>query len=110
MHKHKAQSERAYPEKLGQGYSPARILPRIGTGIEGGNYFVPYLEQGHKGWLIWDKGQRGLTMSDCELAYTSFHFEPRCIAAGRDDPSDAKAREAVFVGSFPVRPKGNADT
>ena len=23
--------ERAYPEKLGQDYSPARILPRIGT-------------------------------------------------------------------------------
>lgn len=29
-----------------------------------GNYFVPYLEQGHKGWLVWDKGQRGGRTSD----------------------------------------------
>src|SRR3990167_10130803 len=40
--------------------------------IWGGNYFVSYLSEGHKGWLVWDKGQYGLTMSDGELAYTSF--------------------------------------
>jgi site-specific DNA-methyltransferase (adenine-specific) len=27
---------------------------------------------GSKGWIVWDKGQHGLTMSDCELAYSSF--------------------------------------
>ena len=36
--------------------------------IWGGNYFVPMLKQAHKGWLVWEKGQRGLSMSDCELA------------------------------------------
>lgn len=48
-----------------------RELERVSKAqvIWGGNYFVPYLEQGHKGWLVWDKGQHGLTMSDCELAY-----------------------------------------
>lgn len=51
--------------------------------IWGGNYFVPYLEQGHKGWLIWDKGQRGLTMSDCELAYTSFDTPTRIFTLNR---------------------------
>ena len=45
--------------------------------IWGGNYFVPMLKQAHKGWLIWDKGQRGLSMSDCELAYTSFDTPTR---------------------------------
>lgn len=39
--------------------------------IFGANYFNQYLPQGKKGWVIWDKGQRGLTMSDCELIYTS---------------------------------------
>ena len=45
-----------------------RELERVSKAqvIWGGNYFVPYLEQGHKGWLVWDKGQHGLTMSDCE--------------------------------------------
>ncbi len=40
--------------------------------IFGANYFVKYLNDAHKGWIIWDKGQRGLTMSDCEIIYTSF--------------------------------------
>ena len=39
--------------------------------VFGANYFNQYLPQGKKGWVIWDKGQRGLTMSDCELIYTS---------------------------------------
>lgn len=51
--------------------------------IWGGNYFVPMLQQGHKGWLIWDKGQRGLSMSDCELAYTSFDTPTRIFTLNR---------------------------
>jgi hypothetical protein len=38
----------------------------------GGNYFTDKLPHPTKGWLFWDKGQRGLTMSDGELAWTSF--------------------------------------
>jgi site-specific DNA-methyltransferase (adenine-specific) len=45
--------------------------------IWGANYFVKHLEQGHKGWIVWDKGQHGLTMSDCELAYSSFDCPTR---------------------------------
>lgn len=43
-----------------------RELERVSKAqvIWGGNYFVPYLEQGHKGWLVWDKGQRGGRTSD----------------------------------------------
>lgn len=49
----------------------------------GGNYFVPMLKQAHKGWLVWDKGQRGLSMSDCELAYTSFDTPTRIFTLNR---------------------------
>lgn len=51
--------------------------------IWGGNYFVKYLTEGHKGWVVWDKGQHGLTMSDCELAYSSFDFPTRVFVFNR---------------------------
>ena len=41
------------------------------------------LKQAHKGWLVWDKGQHGLTMSDCELAYTSFDTPTRVFVCNR---------------------------
>lgn len=51
--------------------------------VWGGNYFNEYLEQGHKGWIVWDKGQDGLTMSDCEIAYTNFDCPTRIIRMNR---------------------------
>lgn len=33
--------------------------------------------------LVWDKGQHGLTMSDCELAYTSFDTPTRVFVCNR---------------------------
>ncbi len=45
--------------------------------IWGGNYFVERLSQAKKGWIVWDKGQYGLTMSDGELAYSSFDYPLR---------------------------------
>ena len=51
--------------------------------IWGGNYFVEHLTQGHKGWIVWDKGQHGLTMSDCELAYSSFDYPTRVWVKNR---------------------------
>lgn len=50
--------------------------------IWGGNYFVENLTAS-KGWIIWDKGQRDLTMSDCELAYSSFNVPTRIITINR---------------------------
>lgn len=51
-----------------------RELERVSQNqiIWGANYFVEHLIKGTKGWVVWDKGQHGLTMSDCELAYSSF--------------------------------------
>ena len=51
--------------------------------IFGANYFNEYLPQGHKGWIVWDKGQRGLTMSDCELVYSSLNKPTRIITVHR---------------------------
>ena len=51
--------------------------------ICGANYFNEYLPQGNKGWVIWDKGQRGLTMSDCEIIFTSFSVPTRIYTLHR---------------------------
>ena len=51
--------------------------------IWGANYFVKHLQEGHKGWIVWDKAQHGLTMSDCELAYSSFDSATRIFTENR---------------------------
>lgn len=51
--------------------------------IWGANYFVEHLTKGTKGWIVWDKGQHGLTMSDCELAYSSFNKATRVFVFNR---------------------------
>lgn len=62
-----------------------RELERVSKNqiIWGGNYFVPHLDKGKKGWIVWDKGQHGLTMSDCELAYSSFDVPTRIVVINR---------------------------
>ena len=40
--------------------------------IWGGNYFTEDLPP-TMGWLIWDKGQRGFSLADGEMAWTSFN-------------------------------------
>lgn len=62
-----------------------RELERVSNNqiIWGGNYFVQHLSAGHKGWIVWDKGQHGLTMSDCELAYSSFDCPTRVVTINR---------------------------
>jgi site-specific DNA-methyltransferase (adenine-specific) len=51
--------------------------------IFGANYCCKFLNH-HKGWIIWDKGQRGLTMSDCELLYSSFDYPTRIFTENRN--------------------------
>jgi site-specific DNA-methyltransferase (adenine-specific) len=49
--------------------------------VWGANYFTEYLPTS-MGWIFWDKGQ-DLTMSDGELAYTSFNRALRRIKINR---------------------------
>jgi site-specific DNA-methyltransferase (adenine-specific) len=51
--------------------------------IWGANYFVEYLTKGTMGWVFWYKGQEGLTMSDGEIAFTSFQKATRQININR---------------------------
>jgi len=51
--------------------------------IWGANYFTDKLQGNTKGWIVWDKGQRGLTMSDCELCFTSFQNATRIVTFNR---------------------------
>lgn len=51
--------------------------------IWGANYFVKHLTESKKGWVVWDKAQHGLTMSDCELAYSSFDKPTRIFTQNR---------------------------
>ena len=37
------------------------------------------------GWIVWDKGQHGLSMSDGELAYTSFERALRVVTINRGE-------------------------
>jgi len=49
----------------------------------GANYFVMHLSEGTKGWVVWYKGQEGLTMSDAELAFSSFNTPTRVVKINR---------------------------
>jgi site-specific DNA-methyltransferase (adenine-specific) len=51
--------------------------------IWGANYFVEHLTQGTKGWIVWDKAQHALSMSDCELAFSSFQRATRIYKRNR---------------------------
>ena len=50
--------------------------------IWGGNYFTEYLKP-TKAWIFWYKGQRDLTMSDGEMAWTSFNTVTRQVEINR---------------------------
>ena len=55
--------------------------------IWGGNYFSDFLPP-TMGWLVWDKGQRGFSLADGEMAWTSFNNAMRI-----KDYSRAKANK-----------------
>jgi site-specific DNA-methyltransferase (adenine-specific) len=51
--------------------------------IWGANYFIEHLTKGTMGWIFWYKGQEGLSMSDGEIAYTSFQKATRQVNINR---------------------------
>ncbi len=62
-----------------------RELERVSKNqiIWGANYFVEHLTKGTMGWIFWYKGQEGLSMSDGEIAYSSFQRATRMINLNR---------------------------
>jgi len=51
--------------------------------IWGANYFVSHITTPTKGWIFWYKGQEGLTMSDGEIAFSSFQCPTRMVNINR---------------------------
>lgn len=51
--------------------------------IWGANYFVEHLNNSSMGWIFWYKGQEGLSMSDGEIAYSSFQKATRQVNINR---------------------------
>lgn len=83
-HNRKAHKRKKWDDKIPD-EKYFRELERVSKNqiIWGANYFVEHLRKGTKGWIVWDKGQHGLTMSDCELAYTSFDRATRIKVINR---------------------------
>ena len=52
--------------------------------IWGANYF-PEVLSSSMGWIVWDKGQHGLSMSDGELAFSSFQRALRVVVLNRGE-------------------------
>ena len=50
--------------------------------IFGGNYMTEFLKPS-MGWIIWDKGQRGFSLADGEMAWTSFNKAMRIFEFSR---------------------------
>jgi site-specific DNA-methyltransferase (adenine-specific) len=51
--------------------------------VWGANYFVEHLDNSSMGWIFWFKGQEGLSMSDGEIAYSSFQKATRQVNLNR---------------------------
>ena len=65
--------------------------------IWGGNYY--YLRPS-MGWLLWDKGQRGFTLADGELAWTSFNKALRIFNFPR---AKANNQERIHPTQKPIQ-------
>lgn len=50
--------------------------------VWGGNYMTEHLPAS-MGWIIWDKGQRGFSLADGEMAWTSFNKAMRIFEFSR---------------------------
>lgn len=76
----------------------------------GGNYFADMLPP-TMGWLYWDKGQKGLSMSDGELAWTSEQKALRSIVVNRASliGSEHPTQKPIQVMTWSINQLGNPE-
>ena len=60
--------------------------------IWGGNYFTDFLPPTMR-WLVWDKGQRGFSLADCEFAWASQWKAARIFDYPRGTATAATVKE-----------------
>ena len=51
--------------------------------VWGANYMIDKIKKTSQGWIVWNKVQRDFTMSDAELAFSSFDRTIRCFDLSR---------------------------
>jgi DNA modification methylase len=76
--------------------------------IWGGNYFTDMLPASHMSkWLVWDKGQEGFSLADCELAWCSFNGAIRRInyhrAKAMQDGKEHPTQKALQVMKWSIQ-------
>jgi site-specific DNA-methyltransferase (adenine-specific) len=76
--------------------------------IWGGNYFTDMLPPSHMSkWLVWDKGQEGFSLADCELAWCSFNGAIRRInyhrAKAMQDGKEHPTQKALQVMKWSIQ-------
>jgi DNA modification methylase len=79
--------------------------------VWGGNYFADLLPPS-MGWLYWDKGQPGLSMSDGELAYTSLNKALRSKTVNRRSlvGSEHPTQKPLELMTWSIEQAGNPQT
>ena len=83
-HKRKAHKQKEWDnESPNQTYFNELLRVSKNQIIWGANYFVEYLYRPTMGWVFWYKGQEGLSMSDGEIAFTSFQKATRQVNINR---------------------------
>ena len=79
----------ATPERNGWDEKPDQVyfdeILRVGKKVViwGGNYFELPTK---RGWLVWNKPERGFTLSEAELAWTNIEMPMRVFDCRRSDP------------------------
>jgi len=81
-HKRKLHIDKQWDSKIPFKVFKTILNMNVPTCIFGGNYFVEFLSSS-MGWIYWDKGQNGLSMSDGELAWTNQQKALRSIICNR---------------------------
>lgn len=60
--------------------------------VWGGNYFTDFLPPTMR-WLVWDKGQRGFSLADCEFAWSSQQKAARILDYPRGTANTSAEKE-----------------
>lgn len=81
--------------------------------IWGGNYFSDVLPTSMQ-WLVWDKGQRGFSLADCELAWSSQNKAARVFTYSRaqalQDGKEHPTQKPLALMKWCVEQAGNPQT
>ena len=72
--------DKTSPDKVS--FDELRRISKIQV-VWGANHFISKIAIDSPCWLVWDKGQKGLTMADCELAWTSIDKPARIFLQNR---------------------------